>query len=50
MPKPSTPPTAALRNAVTRIQREGKQVFGRVERVHGLTLCVRKAEDWELVR
>jgi membrane-bound serine protease (ClpP class) len=21
-----------------------------VERVHGLTLCVRKAEDWELVR
>ena len=21
-----------------------------VQRVHGLTLCVRKAEEWELVR
>jgi len=27
---------------------EGDRVV--VERVHGLTLCVRKAEDWELVR
>jgi membrane-bound serine protease (ClpP class) len=27
---------------------EGDRVV--VERVHGLTLCVRKAEEWELVR
>jgi membrane protein implicated in regulation of membrane protease activity len=27
---------------------EGDRVV--VQRVHGLTLCVRKAEEWELVR